>query len=151
VARLHAARELSTAWAEYNQGFVQHPALIAQLELIGAHLAGSTDADILAKLEVGQEIHRCEWRDLMDGGKVPDRKRIGCGAGFSCRGLRRRDLTLAHVTRRKLRGAVALERQGRPEANRDRPRPPAAEDGVVVDIRFDRPPPFASFRGAAPK
>jgi hypothetical protein len=26
---IYAARELSTAWAEYNQGFVQHPALIA--------------------------------------------------------------------------------------------------------------------------
>ena len=30
---IYAARELSTAWAEYNQGFVQHPALIMQLEL----------------------------------------------------------------------------------------------------------------------
>lgn len=28
---IYAARELSTAWAEYNQGFVQHPALIASL------------------------------------------------------------------------------------------------------------------------
>lgn len=25
---IYAARELSTAWAEYNQGLVQHPALI---------------------------------------------------------------------------------------------------------------------------
>ena len=28
---IYAARELFTAWAEYNQGFVQHPALIARL------------------------------------------------------------------------------------------------------------------------
>ena len=35
----------STAWAEYNQGFVQHPALIAQFELTGARLADMTDAD----------------------------------------------------------------------------------------------------------
>ncbi|SFU22417.1 RES domain-containing protein [Mesorhizobium sp. YR577] len=36
---IYAARELSTEWAEYNQGFVQHPALITQLELEGASLA----------------------------------------------------------------------------------------------------------------
>jgi RES domain-containing protein len=29
AATIYAAREMSTAWAEYNQGFVQHPALIA--------------------------------------------------------------------------------------------------------------------------
>ena len=40
--------ELSTAWAEYNQGFVQHPALIAQLELADARLADLVDADALA-------------------------------------------------------------------------------------------------------
>lgn len=42
---IYAARELSTAWAEYNQGFVQHPAPIAQLKLSGARLADLTDAD----------------------------------------------------------------------------------------------------------
>lgn len=31
-----AALGCSTAWAEYNQSFVQHPALIARLELTGA-------------------------------------------------------------------------------------------------------------------
>ena len=39
---LYAALELSTAWAEYNQGFVQHPATIAQLTLAGVRLADLT-------------------------------------------------------------------------------------------------------------
>jgi RES domain-containing protein len=44
---IYAARELSTAWAEYNQGFVQHPALILQLELLGASLIDLTVAELL--------------------------------------------------------------------------------------------------------
>ena len=73
---IYAARELSTAWAEYNQGFVQHPALIAQLELTGAKLADLTDEAVLGDLEVRSDIHRCEWRDLMDRGKVPETHRL---------------------------------------------------------------------------
>jgi RES domain-containing protein len=69
---IYAARELSTAWAEYNQSFVQHPALIAQLELTGARLADLTDLETMRTLRVGEDIHRCEWRDLMDRGLVPD-------------------------------------------------------------------------------
>ena len=69
---IYAARELSTAWAEYNQGFVQHPALIAQLELSGARLADLTDAATVADLGMAQDIHQCEWRDLLDQGLVPD-------------------------------------------------------------------------------
>lgn len=68
---IYAARELSTAWAEYNQGFVQHPALIAQLELSGARMANLTDADMLESLGLDLEIHRCEWRADLDRGKVP--------------------------------------------------------------------------------
>ena len=68
---IYAARELSTAWAEYNQGFVQHPALIARLELSGARLADLTDEAVLAELSVKPAIHRCEWRDAMDNGRVP--------------------------------------------------------------------------------
>ncbi len=49
---LYAARELSTAWAEYNQGFVQHPALILQLTLTSARLVDLTDAGELARLGV---------------------------------------------------------------------------------------------------
>ncbi len=69
---VYAARELSTAWAEYNQGFVQHPALIAQLTLSGARLADLTDADVLAELKVDDKIHLCQWRDAMDRGLVPE-------------------------------------------------------------------------------
>jgi RES domain-containing protein len=69
---IYAARELSTAWAEYNQGFVQHPALIAQLELTGANLADLTDPETLVALQVTEDIHRCEWRDVMDRGLVPE-------------------------------------------------------------------------------
>jgi len=68
---IYAARELSTAWAEYNQGFVQHPALIAQLELSNANLADLTDGQVLHDLGFGLEIHRCEWRADLDRGKLP--------------------------------------------------------------------------------
>lgn len=73
---IYAARELSTAWAEYNQGFVQHPALIAQLELSGARLADLTDADTLTELGATKDIHRCEWRDILDRGLVPETHRL---------------------------------------------------------------------------
>lgn len=69
---IYAAREMSTAWAEYNQGFVQHPALIAQLDLSGATLADLTDPATLQRLDIDAAIHRCEWRHLLDIGKVPE-------------------------------------------------------------------------------
>lgn len=68
---IYAARELSTAWAEYNQGFVQHPALIAQLRLDGALLVDLTDPEVLAGLGVDEAIHRCEWRADLDAGRIP--------------------------------------------------------------------------------
>ena len=68
---IYAAFELSTAWAEYNQSFVQHPALIAQLELEGASLLDLTDDRLLARLGTGPDIHRCEWRDMVDRGLIP--------------------------------------------------------------------------------
>jgi RES domain-containing protein len=80
AATIYAARELSTAWAEYNQGFVQHPALIAQLKLTGAVLADLIDPGVLAHLGVSSDIHGCEWRMQMDRGEVPEthqlRKRL---------------------------------------------------------------------------
>lgn len=69
---IYAARELSTAWAEYNQGFVQHPALIARLELSGALLADLTDPSVLDRLEIAADIHQCEWRDALDRFVVPE-------------------------------------------------------------------------------
>ena len=71
VPTIYAARELSTAWAEYNQGFVQHPALIAQLELTGAELADLTDGAVLAEHGVDERIHHCEWRSELDRGALP--------------------------------------------------------------------------------
>lgn len=68
---VYAARELSTAWAEYNQGFVQHPALIVQLELTGANLADLTDDEMLRQLRIKADIHQCEWRAAMDLGRKP--------------------------------------------------------------------------------
>lgn len=73
---IYAARELSTAWAEYNQGFVQHPALIAQLELRHARLADLTTPDGLAASGLTADIHRCEWRDALDRGLVPETHRL---------------------------------------------------------------------------
>lgn len=82
---IYAARELSTAWAEYNQGFVQHPALIAQLELAGATLADLTDPATLERFGVDETIHWCEWRAALDAGEVPDTHRLAAiliGEGF---------------------------------------------------------------------
>ncbi len=76
ASTIYAARELSAAWAEYNQGFVQHPALIAQLELKNARLADLTGQDRLADFGVGIDIHRCEWRFLVDQGKMPETYRL---------------------------------------------------------------------------
>ena len=68
---LYAGLQLSTAWAEYNQGFVQHPALIAQMVLRDARLAHLTDPHGLDELGLDESIHRCEWRAVMDVGEVP--------------------------------------------------------------------------------
>lgn len=73
---IYAARELSTAWAEYNQGFVQHPALIAQLRLDDARLLDLTHADELERFGIDAAIHTCDWRDAMDHGKVPETHRL---------------------------------------------------------------------------
>ncbi len=76
AATIYAARELSTAWAEYNQGFVQHPALIAQLDLKDAALADLTDPTVLSRFAVENDIHLCEWRMLLDDGKVPQTHKL---------------------------------------------------------------------------
>jgi RES domain-containing protein len=68
---IYAALELSTAWAEYNQGFVQHPALIAQLQLRDARLADLTQADVLQTLGITADIHQCQWRAMLDDGETP--------------------------------------------------------------------------------
>lgn len=85
VPALYAACELSTAWAEYNQGFVQHPALIAQLELSEACLADLTDVAVLGGLGIDPAVHRCEWRAELDEGRTPEthllRQRL-LGEGF---------------------------------------------------------------------
>ena len=72
---IYAAREMSTAWAEYNQGFVQHPALIVRLELEGARLADLTDADVLQELRVPAHVHEVEWRAELDAAREPETHR----------------------------------------------------------------------------
>jgi RES domain-containing protein len=71
AATIYAARELSTAWAEYNQGFVQHPALVVTMQLADANLADLTDPGELAALGLDVSIHQIEWRDLVARGKPP--------------------------------------------------------------------------------
>ncbi len=56
---------------EYNQGFVQHPALILQLRLTGAKLVDLTDPAILTAEGVSADIHICEWRDIAAQGETP--------------------------------------------------------------------------------
>lgn len=67
---LYVARELSTAWAEYNQGFVQHPALIAQLAVRQARLFDLTGENLEAA-GVGDTIHATAWRAEMAAGVIP--------------------------------------------------------------------------------
>ncbi len=73
---IYAARELSTAWAEYNQGFVQHPALILQLELSGGSLANLTVAELLQEHGATPAIHDCPWRAGVDNGRIPETYRL---------------------------------------------------------------------------
>jgi len=68
---LYAACELSTAWAEYNQGFVQHPALIAQLAVSNVQLFDLTIATGLDGAGVTSGIHHIAWRSELDAGVVP--------------------------------------------------------------------------------
>lgn len=68
---IYAGLELSTAWAEYNQGFVQHPALIARLELHGGKIADLTDETTLKRAGATADIHSCEWRAMLDEGREP--------------------------------------------------------------------------------
>jgi RES domain-containing protein len=72
VPAIYAALELSTAWAEYNQGFVQHPAVIAQLELTGARLVDATDPVALQAWHLDESIHATQWRSDLDRGAVPE-------------------------------------------------------------------------------
>jgi RES domain-containing protein len=87
---LYAACELSTAWAEYNQGFVQHPATIAQLRLEGARLADLTDEQTLAGFGQSPVIHKTQWRDDMDEDRMPQTHRLA--AAFS-----RKDMTACFI------------------------------------------------------
>jgi RES domain-containing protein len=68
---LYAACELSTAWAEYNQGFVQHSATIVQLILSDAHLGDLTSRERMAALGCPETLHEAEWRADLDAGQVP--------------------------------------------------------------------------------
>ncbi|MGH6862100.1 MAG: RES family NAD+ phosphorylase [Phyllobacterium sp.] len=75
-ATIYAALELSTAWAEYNQGFVQHPALIVQLHLASAALVDLTQAETLTRLGIADTIHQCEWRADLDNGRQPETHKL---------------------------------------------------------------------------
>ncbi len=68
---LYAAHELSTAWAEYNQGFVQHPALVARLDVGAVRLADLTRTELQDELGVSSDIHRCDWRAMLSEGMEP--------------------------------------------------------------------------------
>jgi RES domain-containing protein len=73
---IYAARELSTAWAEYNQGFVQHPAIIVRFDLVGATMVDLTDAAIIRELDLRDDLHRCEWREIVASGETPETYRV---------------------------------------------------------------------------
>ena len=68
---LYAACELSTAWAEYNQGFVQHPATIVQMVLEDARLADLSRPDLLVTFGNSEAIHGTEWRADLASDRIP--------------------------------------------------------------------------------
>lgn len=68
---LYAAEELSTAWAEYNQGFVQHPALIVQLDVAGAKLFDMTIPSALVPGGDLDPLHDIAWRAQINAGQAP--------------------------------------------------------------------------------
>ena len=93
-AALTAACELSTAWAEYNQGFVQHPALIAQLELSGAMLADWPIRDpqpFRRGCRDPQMRMACRSRSRRGSCDPPPAGQAACG------GIRWRNLPVVHV------------------------------------------------------
>jgi RES domain-containing protein len=73
---LYAACEMSTAWAEYNQGLTQHPALIALLEVSGARLFDLTEPDNLAAIGLTASVHETAWRLESATGRVPPTHRL---------------------------------------------------------------------------
>lgn len=70
-ACLYAAREPSTAFAEYNQGFVQHPAILVQLVLEHGRLADLTRPATMVDLGLPVDLHATQWREDLDHGRVP--------------------------------------------------------------------------------
>lgn len=66
---LYAGCELSTAWAEYNQGFVQHPATIVHLLLTGSRLADLRTTEGCKDASTTLTIHQTQWRDECDHGR----------------------------------------------------------------------------------
>lgn len=68
----HAACDAATAWAEFRQGFVQHPAILIQFMLEGARLADISNSVGLDALGLTGAVNRCEWRRVLDEGAVPE-------------------------------------------------------------------------------
>lgn len=59
---LYAARELTTAWSEYNQSLTQHPGLVARLILTGARLADARDPEDRARFGLPADLGAGDWR-----------------------------------------------------------------------------------------
>ncbi|HEV2553144.1 MAG TPA: RES domain-containing protein [Bosea sp. (in: a-proteobacteria)] len=73
---LYAACEMSTAWAEYNQGLTQHPALIALLEVSGARFFDLTEPENLGAIGLTASVHETAWRLESAAGRVPPTHRL---------------------------------------------------------------------------
>ena len=71
MAVLYAATELTTAWSEYNQGFVQHPGLVVRLRLVGATLADVNDDATRERFGIPAEPAEAWRREMADGGEAP--------------------------------------------------------------------------------
>ena len=46
--------------------------MIAQLRLTGAQLANLTSPEEMDSLGIAADIHRCEWRAILDEGRMPE-------------------------------------------------------------------------------
>jgi len=68
---LYLAAELSTAWSEYNQGFVQHPGLVIRLHMGGGALADAREAQTRARFSIPDDLGGDHWRRDAETGAAP--------------------------------------------------------------------------------
>jgi len=65
------ASKLSTAWSEYNQGFVQHPGLVIRLHMGGGVLADVREAQTRERFSIPDNLGSDHMRRDAETGTAP--------------------------------------------------------------------------------